>query len=61
MTASHAHRYSADTEAKPVEAAPAPAPALRAVDCKTPEQWAQWARERVEYEDPCGSNRGRKW
>ncbi len=29
------------------EAAP-----LRAVDCRTPEQWARWLRERLDYEDP---------
>lgn len=34
-------------------------PDLRAVDCKTPEQWAQWARERAEYDDPMGYGRGR--
>jgi len=34
---------------------------LRAVDCRTPEQWAQLARERIEYEDPYGADRGRRW
>lgn len=34
-------------------------PELRAADCKTPEQWAQWARERRAYEDPCGYERTR--
>src|SRR5688572_8521104 len=32
---------------------------LRAIDCNTPEQWAQWARERREYDDPCGQSRTR--
>lgn len=34
---------------------------LRAVDCKTPEDWKRWARERVEYEDPYGYRRGERW
>lgn len=37
-----------------------PAP-LCAIDRTTPEQWAQWARERIEYEDPYGYERGRRW
>ncbi len=32
---------------------------LRAADCETPKQWAQWARERREYEDPYGPIGGR--
>lgn len=32
---------------------------LSASDCKTPEDWARWARERVEYEDPYGYERSR--
>lgn len=34
---------------------------LRAVDCKTPEDWKRRARERVEYEDPYGYRRGERW
>lgn len=41
--------------------AKSPAPDLRAADCKTPEDWARWARERIEYEDPYGYERGRRW
>lgn len=40
---------------KPVEAVTE----LRAADCKTPEQWARWARERREYEDPYSPIGGR--
>lgn len=32
---------------------------LRAIDCTTTKQWEQWARERREYDDPCGTNRSR--
>lgn len=34
---------------------------LRAADCKTPEDWKRWARERVEYEDPYGYERNRRF
>ena len=34
-------------------------PELRAIDCTTTKQWEQWARERREYDDPCGQNRSR--
>ena len=36
-----------------------PLPELRAIDCTTTKQWEQWARERREYDDPCGQNRSR--
>ena len=38
---------------------PEPEP-LRAVDCRTPEQWARWLRERLDYEDPYGYQRKRR-
>jgi len=34
---------------------------LRAIDCKTPEDWARWARQRVEDEDGYGYERGRRY
>lgn len=43
-------------EAVPLEPVEVPAE-LRAVDCNTPEQWAEWARQRLEYEDPYGYGR----
>lgn len=32
---------------------------LRASDCATTKDWEQWARERVQYEDPYGAIGGR--
>lgn len=34
---------------------------LTASDCETPEDWQQWARDRREYDDPFGYQRGERW
>lgn len=56
----HAESYGLIGHDEADVAAPEPVvPELRAIDCTTTKDWEQWARERREYDDPCGTERSR--